>query len=88
MWPTRDYATPSLDEFKRAIRQFIEHVGRKSGNRVLYHVSNSIEMVEKHQPYDSKVPSVGVMFRWVEDANYSVRVSRQYGLSLFGYHDE
>ncbi|KAF4978540.1 hypothetical protein F66182_17345, partial [Fusarium sp. NRRL 66182] len=30
-------------------------------------------MVEKHQPYDSKVPSVGVMFRWVEDANYSVR---------------
>lgn len=77
MWPTRDYATPSLDDFKHAIRQYIDHVGRKSGNYMLFHVSNSVEMVEKHKPYDCKVPSVGVVFRWVEDANYLVRVSKQ-----------
>lgn len=78
MWPTNPHAKPSLDDFKDAIRQYVDHVGSQSGNCVLYHVSNRIEMVKKHY-HDGMcdVPSVGIVFRWVEDASYSVQVSSQ-----------
>ncbi|PCG94994.1 Nucleotide-binding, alpha-beta plait [Penicillium occitanis (nom. inval.)] len=72
MWPTNPHATPSLDDFKNAIRGYVRHVGRESAYCMLYHVSNKIEMVEKN--YGGRifdVPSVGIVFRWVEDASYS-----------------
>lgn len=43
---------------------------------MLYHVSGKVESVEKN--YGGRifdVPSVGVVFRWVEDASYAEQVS-------------
>ena len=78
MWPTNPHATPSLDDFKNAIREYVRHVGRESAYCMLYHISNKIEMVEKNyggRTFD--VPSVGIVFRWVEDASYSEQVRSQ-----------
>lgn len=78
MWPTNPHATPSLDEFKNAIREYVRHVGQESVYCMLYHISNKIEMVEKNYGGRiSDVPSVGIVFRWVEDASYSEQVSNQ-----------
>ena len=78
MWPTNPHATVSLSNFKDAVRQYVDHIRCKSAYNMLYHVSDNIEMVDKN--YGGRiftVPSVGIVFRWVEDANYSEQVSDQ-----------
>lgn len=75
MWPTHPYARPRLEDFKDVICQFIQSSNPRSEFRVMCHVSDEIEMVEKN--YGGQlftVPSVGVVFRWVEDANISQNV--------------
>ncbi|QGA21285.1 hypothetical protein EYB26_008995 [Talaromyces marneffei] len=72
MWPSNPHATPGLDDFKNAIRQYVHHTSLDSAYLMLCHVSDKVEMVDKN--YGGRiftVPSVGIVFRWVEDANYS-----------------
>ncbi|EED14025.1 conserved hypothetical protein [Talaromyces stipitatus ATCC 10500] len=72
IWPSIPCARPSLVEFKNVVVQFIKYLRDPYGYHMMYHVSNGIDMVEKN--YGGRlytVPSIGVLFRRVEDASYA-----------------
>lgn len=79
LWPADPHARPTANDFKRVVRRYIKKCDGEFGKRdynQMYHVSDHVETVEK--PYGARiyrVPSVGVVFRWVEDADSSQAAS-------------
>ncbi|CRG82979.1 hypothetical protein PISL3812_00327 [Talaromyces islandicus] len=70
VWPKSMSSSITVNELHKEFHRFMHWLTSKTNHEFLFHVSDCGELITKD---NGPVMSVGVMFRWCEDAQYAAR---------------